>query len=88
VEGLILHVASIYNLIFVFFFSKNQSTDHVVVVAFQKGSCENQDSKTSKMQPILTHTLLKPSMLRHFIEEIFCFICLHFFVFFEDDIQN
>jgi hypothetical protein len=74
-------VASSYNLIFVFFFSKTQSSKPivVVVVASQKGSYKNQDSKIDKTQPIPTHTLLKPSMFHHFIKEIYIYIYIYIY---------
>lgn len=94
VEGLILHVASACNLIFVFFFfSETQSSKPAAAVAAsRKGSCKNQDSKTGENTTSscshTTETLHAPACVFpppcsiNSEKRKFCFICLHFFLCF------
>jgi hypothetical protein len=93
VEGLILHAASDCNLIFVFFFSETQSSKPAaaaVAAASQRGSCKNQDSKTGENTTSscshTTETLHASSIQRR--ENFASYVCIYFFLFFEDDIQN
>jgi hypothetical protein len=92
VEGLILHVASACNLIFVFFFSETQSSKPAAaaaaIAASQKGSCKNQGSKrgenTTSSCSHTTETLhapaceIPPPCFLNSEKRKFCFICLHF----------
>ncbi len=88
--GSLSHVASASNLIFVFFFSETQSSKPTAATtASQKGSCENQDSKTRENTTNscshTTETLhapaceIPPPCSINWEKRKFCFICLHFF---------